>query len=357
MDLDNILKHIHTVSRKLERSINIMEVCGTHTVAIFHHGIRNLLPENIRLISGPGCPVCVTSIGDIDRAIAMAERDDVVLTTFGDMMRVPGSRVSFLEARAEGADIRIVYSPMECLDVASANPGKKVVFFATGFETTSPSVAATLHVAIEKNINNYFIFSVHKIIPPALRLLATHEEVSIDGFLLPGHVSTIIGSDAYGFLTECKTPSVIAGFSAEDIVQSVFMLLLQVESHTSEVQIQYTGVVRKEGNPKAVEYLERYFEPTDTEWRGIGVIERSGLALRRDFSRYDATNAVPVHVPKADHASACRCGDVLIGKISPDECKLFGKVCTPEKPVGACMVSSEGSCAAYYKYSGTRWKR
>lgn len=356
--MDNILRHINTIARKLNRQVNIMEVCGTHTVAIFHHGIRNLLPDTIRLISGPGCPVCVTSINDIDQAIAMSGHEEVILTTFGDMMRVPGSKRSFLEARAEGADVRIVYSAMECLDIASANPGKKVVFFATGFETTSPSVAATLHMAIERGIQNYFIFSVHKIIPPALRLLATHKEVSIEGFLLPGHVSTIIGSDAYGFLSdECNIPSVIAGFSAEDIVRSVFMLLLQIESHTSEVEIQYTGVVRKEGNPKALEFLEKYFEPADAEWRGIGAIEKSGLTLRREFLQYDAVHAFPVQIPKADHVSACRCGDVLIGKISPDECKLFGKICTPEKPMGACMVSNEGSCAAYFKYSGVQWKR
>jgi len=356
--MDKLVNHIRSLAAEIERPVQLMEVCGTHTVAIFRHGIRDILPDTIKLISGPGCPVCVTSVEDIDRAVALAMRDDVILATFGDMMRVPGSNKSLLDARADGASIQIVYSPMESLDLALSSPGKKIIFFATGFETTSPSVAATLHTAVEKGPGNFFIYSVHKIIPPALRILASHPDIRIDGFLLPGHVSTIIGSAAYTFLSdEYRTPSVIAGFNADDILQSIFMLLRQIKTGIPEVQVQYTDVVRREGNPKAMEFLDMYFEPDDAEWRGIGKIEKSGLTIKNEFSAFNARKSVTVDVPTALKPSACKCGDVLIGKISPDQCPLFGRSCTPDRPVGACMVSMEGSCAAYFRYGGNIWKK
>jgi hydrogenase expression/formation protein HypD len=293
----------------------------------------------------------VTSLTDIDRAIEIAKKGEVILATFGDMMRVPGSRKSLTVARAEGADIRVVYSPMECLSLARENPDKKVVFFATGFETTSPSVAATVHMAESEGLNNFFLYSVHKIVPPALRLLSHNTEIALDGFMLPGHVSTIIGVDSYRFLAEeCGVAAVIAGFGAEDILQSVLMLLNQIHSNNPQVEIQYRGAVRNEGNPKAIEFLQKYFTVIDAEWRGIGIIEKSGLALRSEYSGRDVLSLYEITLDVVKDPPACRCGDVLTGKITPPECKLFGKACTPEKPVGACMVSTEGSCAAYYKY-------
>lgn len=356
MELELALKHIATLAKRIDGTINIMEVCGTHTVAIFRHGIRNLLPDNIRLISGPGCPVCVTSIADIDRAIEIARRDDVILATFGDMMRVPGSKQSLIDARAGGSHIEIVYSPMDCLSIARKDPQKKIVFFATGFETTSPSVAATIDMAEREAIDNFFIYTVHKIVPPAIRLLAANREISIAGLLLPGHVSTIIGRNAYRFLSdEYRIPSVIAGFGAEDILHSILRVMKQIASGTSKVEIQYKGAVQEQGNPKALEYLDRYFQPVDAHWRGIGIIEKSGLAVREEHAARDILRILPIEIENVREPSACRCGDVLIGKILPSECKLFGRSCTPQKPVGACMVSSEGSCAAYYKYGVPAW--
>lgn len=349
--MEDALRIIRDLARRQRRPVRIMEVCGTHTVAIFRHGLRQLLPEDIRLISGPGCPVCVTSIADIERAIEIAGRPEVILATFGDMMRVPGQSRSLTDARASGADVRIVYSPMDCLSLAKDNPSRRVVFFASGFETTSPSVAATIEMADKAGVDNMYVYSVHKVVPPALRILAENPDLSIDGFLLPGHVSTIIGRDAYRFLaSDYGIPSVIAGFGAEDIVHSILMILKQRESGVADVEIQYRGAVRNEGNPVARAFLQKYFTSVDARWRGIGTIAKSGLALSEDHGARDILRVLKVEVPESAEPTGCRCGEVLVGKILPSQCGLFARACTPEKPVGACMVSTEGSCAAYYKY-------
>lgn len=343
---------IHELAASLGRQVKLMEVCGTHTVAIFRHGIRDLLPKNIRLLSGPGCPVCVTSIRDVDTILEIAAEKNVIVTTFGDMMRVPGSKKSLSQARSEGIDIRIVYSPLDALKLAEGNPDRMIVFFATGFETTSPLVAGTLFEAEIRKIANFFIYSVHKTVPLALKALLDAPEVRIDGFILPGHVSTIIGLRPYAFLAdEYHKPSVVTGFSAPDILNSMLMLLRQAVQGKAVVENAYVKVVKEEGNPRAVSLLYEFFEPGDAAWRGIGVIPGSGLRLREKYGHRDIMRIFDLKVPEGEEPKACSCGDVLKGIKIPTDCALFGKACTPEKPVGACMVSTEGSCAAYYKYS------
>jgi len=349
--MKKVVKRIEEIMGSVGGTIRLMEVCGTHTVAIFRQGIRELLPEGIKLLSGPGCPVCVTAIRDVDKAVAIAGWDGVILTTFGDMMRVPGSEKSLFNAKAEGADIRIVYSPLDALRTAEENRNRKVVFFATGFETTSPSVAGPIMEAERKGISNFYVYPVHKTVPPALKALLDSGEVRVDGFILPGHVSTVIGSIPYDFIAkEYGKPSVITGFDAGDILTGVMMLLEQISSKRSEVEIQYTRVVKKEGNPRAIAVLEESFEAEDAEWRGIGTIPVSGLRLREKYRHRDIRTLFDPVVSPAGEPPACSCGEVLKGIKIPSDCKLFGKVCTPDKPVGACMVSSEGSCAAYFKY-------
>lgn len=346
---------IHELYKKCGRPLNLMEVCGTHTVSIFRHGIRSLLPEGLRLLSGPGCPVCVTSIRDVDIAIAFSMRDDVILATFGDMMRVPGGDKSLLQAKAEGAHVTIVYSSLDCLKIAQRHPDKKVVFFSAGFETTAPSVAATVYEAERQGVDNFFLFSVHKLVPPALEMLLTAEEVRIDGLLLPGHVCTVIGTEPYRFIPERHgVPCVVAGFGADDIFATIVMLLKQLSEGSSSVQVQYGSVVRPEGNPKARAFMDEYFEHCDSLWRGIGVIKGSGLRVREQWRHRDAERVMPIEVPEVAEPRGCLCGLVLRGLKAPTECPLFGRACTPERPVGACMVSTEGSCAAYYKYGGSQ---
>ncbi|HYA31567.1 MAG TPA: hydrogenase formation protein HypD [Thermodesulfovibrionales bacterium] len=337
------------------RPLKLMEVCGTHTVAIFRHGIRDVIPENINLISGPGCPVCVTSIRDVDSAIAISRIRGVTLATFGDMMRVPGGKESLNDARSEGADVRIFYSPMDALKLAAESPEREVVFFATGFETTSPLIAATVAEAERRDVRNFSLYTVHKLVPPALRALLVSPEVMVDGFILPGHVSTIIGKRPYEFIaSDFHKPGVITGFDAEDIIQGILMLLTQLTEKRADVEIQYTKVVREEGNPRAVSMIEAFFEPCDAYWRGIGTIPGSGLKLREKYLRFDAMSRFSPEVPYHPEPEACSCGDVLRGVKIPLECPLFGAGCTPESPVGACMVSTEGSCAAYYRYGAHR---
>ena len=349
--MKDIVIAIKDLMQKIGRPVRLMEVCGTHTVAIFRHGIRNLLPEGVVLLSGPGCPVCVTSIRDVDTAIAIAKSDGVVMTTFGDMMRVPGSGKSLFNAKAEGADIRIVYSPIDALKIAEEEKGKRVVFFATGFETTSPSVAGTIKEAERKGIGNFYIYSVHKIVPPALKVLLDSGEVRVDGFILPGHVSTVIGSGPYEFIaTEHKKPSVITGFDAADILSGIRMILDQIAAGRAGIEIQYVRVVRPEGNPKALSIMNECFEPEDAEWRGIGTIPLSGLKVREPLRHRDIGSVLRPEVRSQNEQTACSCGDVLKGIKMPTDCRLFGKACTPDRPVGPCMVSAEGSCAAYYKY-------
>lgn len=351
--MKELIKAIEKLSTKLSRQVSLMEVCGTHTVSIFKHGIRSLIPSNVKLLSGPGCPVCVTPVQDIDRILYIASQPSVILTTFGDMMRVPGSNGSFYKAKAEGLDVRIVYSPLEALNIAEQNRNKKVVFFAVGFETTSPSIAATLFEADKKGIENFYIYSVHKLVPPALELLLNTDELRLDGFILPGHVSTIIGSRVYEFIPlKYKKACVITGFDADDIIQAIVMLLRQIIQNKPEVEIQYKEAVKPQGNTKAVEFIYKYFETCDSNWRGIGIIPKSGLKLKKEYSYRDAEMIFDIPEIRSKEPKGCQCGLILRGLKIPPECPLFAKICTPENPAGACMVSSEGSCAAYYKYGG-----
>jgi len=351
--MKNIVKKIRNLTDAIGKPIKLMEVCGTHTVAIFRHGIRDIIPKEISLLSGPGCPVCVTPIKDVDVAIAVSKLDGSILSTFGDMMRVPGSKQSLYHAQAEGANIRVVYSPMDALTLAVENKDRNVIFFATGFETTSPSVAGTLFEAERMGVDNFYIYSAHKIVPPALKALLDSDDLRIDGLILPGHVSTIIGSRPYEFIaSDYRVPSVITGFDAEDILQGIMMLLEQIASGRANVEIQYTRVVREEGNRKAQSLMNEYFEPCDANWRGIGTIPMSGLKLRDRVNRWDVKHVFEIDVPDSQEPKGCQCGLVLRGVKIPTDCRLFGKACTPEHPIGACMVSTEGSCAAYYKYSG-----
>jgi len=351
MKNEKTLTRIKELTDSIGRPVKLMEVCGTHTVAIFKQGIRDVIPKEISLLSGPGCPVCVTAIKDVDVAIAIATMNGNILSTFGDMMRVPGSKQSFFQAQAEGANIRIVYSAMDALKLAQQNRDRKVIFFATGFETTSPSIAGTLFEAEKAGVQNFYIYSTHKLVPPALKALLDSGEVKIDGLILPGHVCTITGCVPYEFLaSDYGVPSVITGFGGSDILQGIMMLLEQIAAGKPSTGIQYVRVVTKEGNKKALSILNEYFEPCDANWRGIGVIPGSGLKLRDKYSCWDAAKQFKIDVPDAQEPKACQCGLVLRGIKIPTDCPLFGRTCTPERPVGACMVSSEGSCAAYYKY-------
>lgn len=349
-----IIEEIKTDVRQYNRTISLMEVCGTHTMAIGKFGIRKCLPENIRLVSGPGCPVCVTSNVYIDTAIRFAADESVTLTTFGDMMRVPGSGLSLEKARASGSDIRVVYSPWDTLGIAKKNPDKQVVFLGIGFETTAPVVAATICCANEEKVDNFSVYCAHKCIPPAMELLLCDEDVRIDGFLCPGHVSVIIGSKPYKFIPEEHgIPCVIAGFELLDILQSIRMLIKSiVNKKNPEVEIQYSRCVKKQGNEKAVSLMKDVFEQCDSEWRGLGNIPGSGLRIRKKYSYFDAEKRFSVQVEKSAEHPECICGLILKGVKTPVDCSLFGKTCKPESPVGACMVSSEGTCAAYYKYGG-----
>ncbi|MFA6141881.1 MAG: hydrogenase formation protein HypD [Candidatus Omnitrophota bacterium] len=330
------------------RTYNFMEVCGTHTMNIFRFGLKDILPKNIRLISGPGCPVCVTPNEFIDKAISLADRDDVIIATFGDMFKVPGSRSSLEKEKAKGAQIRMVYSSIDALSLAKKNVDKEVVFLGIGFETTTPTVAQSILIAKEEKIDNYSVLCGHKTMPEALKILAQDKDVKVDGFLLPGHVSAIIGSRPYGFLAkEFGKRCVIAGFEPIDILQSVLMLIRQ---KTPKIDIQYTRIIDKSGNGLAQQKAKKVFIKIGSSWRGIGIIERSGLKIRKEFSKFDAERKFNPKIEKPREDKGCFCGQILRGMKTPLDCRLFGKICTPENPVGACMVSSEGACAAYYKY-------
>jgi hydrogenase expression/formation protein HypD len=342
---------IEEIRRTADLPLRIMEVCGTHTVSIARYGIRKILPPSIELVSGPGCPVCVTANRDLDRAIALAQIPKAVVLTFGDMVRVPGSFSSLDRERAGGKDVRVVYSPLDGLQMAERDPDRPYIFLGVGFETTAPAVAATLLEAGKRNVKNFYVFSAHKTVPQALRVLLNSGEMKLDGFLLPGHVSAIIGSSPYEFLPrDFGLASVISGFEPLDILQSILLLIRQVKNQRPRVEIQYRRGVLPQGNPHAVEVMGRVFQLIDAEWRGLGQIPQSGLALRSDFSSFDAGQKFDLSVPEPREPEGCRCGEVLRGLLRPAECALFSKVCTPQNPVGPCMVSFEGSCAAAYKY-------
>lgn len=348
-EAQGIIRKIREISTK---DIGIMEICGTHTHSISRYGIREALPGNIRLISGPGCPVCVTSAYDVNRIIEFTRRRrDVVVATFGDMMKVPGSESSLQEEKAAGADIRVVYSPLGALDFAREEPGREVVLFAVGFETTAPTVAATMMKAREEGIKNLSVLSLHKLTPPAMRALLNSGEIEIDGFICPGHVTAIIGASAYGFLaSEYGSPCVVAGFEPIDALMGIYMLIRQLEEGRKDIEIEYDRVVTWEGNKKAQAAIAEVFEPSDSLWRGIGNIPGSGLRINEAYAGLDAEKRFSIPPGEDAEPKGCQCGLVLKGLITPPSCKLFATACTPEFPIGPCMVSSEGTCAAFYKY-------
>jgi hydrogenase expression/formation protein HypD len=347
--IEHLVAHIRAMSRK---QIKLMEVCGTHTVTIFRNGIRDLLPNSITLISGPGCPVCVTPIDGIDRAIALAQKKEIIIATFGDLLRVPGSETSLLKQRGEGADIRVVYSAYDGLRLAQQNKNRQVVFLGVGFETTAPTMAAVIQRAKEARIGNFTVISMHKVIPPALEALVQSPELKIDGFICPGHVSTIIGTEPYMPIAhDFGVPCVIAGFEPLDVLQAIVFLVRQIEHGKAKVEIQYRRAVSPKGNPKARDVLMEVFEPCDSVWRGLGSLPRSGLKIAFPYGDFDAERRFDITPVNGRETPGCLCGDILRGLKRPPDCSLFKKACTPESPVGACMVSSEGTCAAYYKYS------
>ena len=343
--------NIRRMAKRLKHPVNFMEVCGTHTMSIYQYGIRTLLPEEVQLVSGPGCPVCVTPAGYVENALACTADPDNIVATFGDMMRVPGSSSSLLEQRALGADVRIVYSPLDAVALAKNNPQRRVVFLGVGFETTAPAVAASILEAARLGLANYCVLASHKTMPRPMEIFTADPELNLDGYLCPAHVSTVIGGIAYRKLAqEYHIPCVVTGFEPADVMQGIEMLLAQVMKGESRVEIQYRRAVTWEGNPKAQAILERVFIPCDTVWRGLGMLPGSGLRIRPQLSMFDAANVLHLPEVAGTENSACCCGEVLKGKLAPFDCPLFGGICTPEAPVGACMVSSEGTCAAAYRY-------
>lgn len=345
-----LVGRITRLAGDLPRRLTIMEVCGTHTHAVAAAGLRRLLPPNVRLIAGPGCPVCVTPVGYVDRAEALARRPDVIVTTFGDLVRVPSSRGSLERCRAEGGAVRVVYSPRDALGLARAQPDRTVVFLGVGFETTTPTVAAALAEAEATGVRNFRVLVGHKVMPPPMRALARDPAVQVNGFLLPGHVSVIVGSAAFEFVaSEFKLAAAVVGFAPTDVLRGVEAIVRQVLEGRAAVENLYARVVTGEGNRQARALVDRFFAPADAVWRGLGPIPGSGLALRPEYAHRDAAG-IDVEVGPPEEPPGCRCGDVLRGAIDPPECPLFGRACTPASAVGACMVSSEGSCAAWYRH-------
>ncbi len=353
------------LERELDRPMTFMEVCGTHTVAIFRSGLKSVLPAGIRHLSGPGCPVCVTHDREVAAILNVAAKNGVMIATFGDLMRVPGPDGKSLKSeRAAGARVEVVYSPLDALALAAANPELKVVFLGVGFETTAPAVAATIQKAALENIRNFFVLSMHKLVPPVLEALLDDEShppspssyqtpaPSIDAFLLPGHVSAVLGVTPYRFMAEkYKKPAVIGGFEALDIVQSLLMMIRMIKEGKPAVKNEYNRVVTDDGNARAREILFSVFEREPGHWRGLGLIPDSGLAIRPEYEAFDAWKHFGLSLPDVSETRGCRCGLVLKGAITPCGCPLFAKACTPANPIGPCMVSSEGSCAAYYAYN------
>ncbi|OIR40481.1 hydrogenase formation protein HypD [Corynebacterium sp. NML120713] len=352
-----LIATIEEQAKQLDRPIKLMEICGGHTHTIYRYGLENLLPDSIDLVHGPGCPVCVIPMGRVDDALWLANQPDVILTTFGDMMRVPGSEESLLQARARGCDVRFVYSPLDSLKIAEENPDKHVIFFAIGFETTTPSTAVTLTAAKQRDIPNFSVFSNHVTIEPPLRAIANGGVSEVDGFIGPGHVATVVGTKAFDFLAEeFNRPVSVCGFEPLDILQGVAQLLEQftsgdIAAGKARVQNQYARVVRPEGNPSAQALLDRVFDIRDEfEWRGLGTLPHSGMAISEEFAKWDAERIFDVPGNRVEDPAACECGSVLTGHIKPWQCKVFGTACTPDTPIGTCMVSPEGACAAYYNF-------
>jgi len=344
------------IARPDGRPIQIMEVCGGHTHSIFRYGIEGMLPKSIELVHGPGCPVCVLPMGRVDDCVAIAERPEVIFATFGDAMRVPGSRKSLLQAKADGADVRMVYSPMDALALARNNPQREVVFFGIGFETTMPSTALTVLQAERDGIKNFSVFCNHITIVPTIKAILDSPDLQIDGFLGPGHVSMVIGTAPYEFIARFyKKPMVIAGFEPLDVLQSIWMTLRQIKEHRCEIENQYARIVPEAGNAPALRAVAQVYELREFfEWRGLGSIDHSGVKIRAAYARFDAEQKFAVPNVRIADPKSCQCGEVLKGVIKPWQCKVFGTACTPETPLGALMVSSEGACAAYYQYGGVK---
>lgn len=344
-----LIKSLRNITHE---KINIMEVCGTHTMSILKYGLRDVVPPSIKLIAGPGCPVCVTSQNYIDTALELSHIKNVIIATFGDMMKVPGRISSLLKRKSEGGDIRIIYSPMDALVLAVKNPYKNIIFLSVGFETTTPITAVTAIEAKNSNIKNLFFLTSHKLLPPVLKKLLEDKELHINGFLLPGHVSAIIGEKPYSFLSNnYKISGVIAGFEAVDILQSISTLLNLISNKTPKVLNEYKRIVKYEGNTKALEYIKKAFKVVDSYWRGIGFIAESSYELNEEYEMFDAMKHFKIKYSNYNEDNGCKCGDILKGKITPIQCELFRKSCTFEHPVGSCMVSSEGTCAVYYRMS------
>jgi hydrogenase expression/formation protein HypD len=349
---DVALRLAEQIARLTDMPLKLMEVCGGHTHTIFKYGIEDLLPRNIEMIHGPGCPVCVIPLGRVDDSISIAMQPGVIFTTFGDMMRVPGSKTSLLDAKAAGADVRMVYSPLDALAIARKSPDRHVVFLALGFETTAPSTAMTVLQAAKDKVENFSVFCNHIMIVPALKAMLDSPDLKLDGFVGPGHVSTVIGTRCYEFVpAEYGKPLVVSGFEPLDVLQSVFMIVRQIMDGRAEIENQYSRVVLRDGNTKALEAIFEVFEPRDYfEWRGLGSISRSGMKLSRKYAAFDAELKFAVPGLRVADPKACQCGEILKGVKKPWECKVFGTACTPETPIGSCMVSSEGACAAYYNF-------
>ena len=346
-----LLDAVSILAAGIGRDVSLMEICGTHTHAIGRYGFRRLLPKNLRLISGPGCPVCVTSIRDVDRALHLASLPGVIFATFGDMLRVPGTGgESLTRLRASGADIRVISSAADAVRFAAENPARQVVLMGIGLGTTAPTVAAAVLSARRKGVGNFSVFSVHKTVPQAIRTLIEDPVLNIDGFICPGHVSVITGVEAYRMIPQAGRAAVITGFEPADIAEGILMLLRQIADGRFEVAIQYARGVKEQGNARAREVMAEVFEPGDADWRGLGVITGSGLGIRREFEGFDALRRFSLPAIRSVEFKGCRCGEVLRGVMSPAECGIFAKGCTPANPVGPCMVSSEGSCAAHYLY-------
>lgn len=346
-------KILNEIKSTVTRPWKIMEVCGGQTHSLVKNGILNVLPDKVTMVHGPGCPVCVTPLHLIDKAIYLAEKEDVILCSFGDMIRVPGSEKSILEAKAKGADIRILYSPLEAVNIAKDNPDKEVVFFAVGFETTAPANALSVIHAEKLGLKNYSILSSHVLVPPAIEAIMSDEETRIDGFLAAGHVCTIMGlREYYPIAEKYHVPIVVTGFEPIDILQGILMTLKQLEEGRVEVENQYARMVREEGNIPAQEIIKKVFKVQDQLWRGIDVIPNSGWGVRDEYATYDALNKFTIAIEKAKESEECIAGDIMKGIKKPFDCPHFGKGCTPQNPLGAPMVSSEGACAAYYNFAG-----
>lgn len=347
-------KLLGSIWARSKRPVRFMEFCGGHTHAIFRHGLRQMLPPTVELRSGPGCPVCVTADADLDRAIAMARLPGVILATFGDMLKVPGSYGSLQTAKAEGADVRIVYSTLDALQIARDCPDRAVIFLGVGFETTAPTVAASIMAAEAEGLGNFYVLSLHKLTPPATRAILDTGEVWLAGIIGPGHVTTVIGSQAWEFLPwEYSIPCAVTGFEPLDILRAVDQMVEMVEAGRPAVVNAYSRSVRPEGNRTALDVMAAVFEVDEAQWRGLGRVSASGLRLRPAYARFDAALAFPVDPGPTRQHRGCRCGDVLRGSVDPPECPLFRRVCNPAQPVGPCMVSAEGACAAWYQYGET----